>query len=222
MKLTFSSFATENTAETAAGEQPFLTLSFAKIEGNEVYARVGEEPFVVAVDRSLLEKIWVDPLRWQELSIFKFKPNDIVRFSRVTDREEMFERAGPAEWRAGKGEEAADQNHVQSLLNTLSSLHAVRWTGATTPAHGFDQPQLVLTFAVAKDPKTLRKLTIGNHTENGMWFAKVDSLEGTFVISNPDFTGFKLPLIKAPAVMPVPSVTPAAVSGSPASSPTNP
>ena len=47
LRLTFSSFASENTAETAAGEHPFLTLSFGKIEGNEVYARVGEEPFIV-------------------------------------------------------------------------------------------------------------------------------------------------------------------------------
>ena len=31
-----------------------------------------------------------------------------------------------------------------------------------------------------------------------MWFAKVDGRDGTFVISNPDFTALKLPLVKAP------------------------
>ena len=56
LRLTFSSFASENTAETAAGEHPFLTLSFGKIEGNEVYARVGEEPFIVAVNQELLQQ----------------------------------------------------------------------------------------------------------------------------------------------------------------------
>ncbi len=30
-----------------------------------------------------------------------------------------------------------------------------------------------------------------------MWFAKVDGRDGTFVISNPDFTALKLPLVKA-------------------------
>ena len=58
LRLTFSSFASENTAETAAGEHPFLTLSFGKTEGNDVYARVGEEPFIVAVNHELLDKIW--------------------------------------------------------------------------------------------------------------------------------------------------------------------
>ncbi len=52
VKLTFSSFASENTAETKAGEKPFLSLSLGKSEGNEVYARIGEEPFIVAVNRA--------------------------------------------------------------------------------------------------------------------------------------------------------------------------
>src|SRR5438445_3752704 len=74
LQLTFSSFASENTAETKAGEQPFATLAFGKIEGNEVYARLGDEPFIVAVRPGLLDQIFADPLQWQELSIFKFKP----------------------------------------------------------------------------------------------------------------------------------------------------
>src|SRR6184192_700811 len=51
MQLTFSSFASENTAETKAGEQPFATVAFGKVEGDNVYARLADEPFVVAVRR---------------------------------------------------------------------------------------------------------------------------------------------------------------------------
>src|ERR1700675_1137185 len=50
--VTFSSFASENTAETKAGEQPFASVAFGKVEGENVYARVGDEPFVVAVRRN--------------------------------------------------------------------------------------------------------------------------------------------------------------------------
>src|SRR5438477_3726048 len=63
LQLTFSSFALENTAETTAGEHPFATISFGKTEGNDAYARVGEEPFVVAVRRALLDNINANPLR---------------------------------------------------------------------------------------------------------------------------------------------------------------
>jgi len=207
LRLTFSSFASENTAETAAGEHPFLTLSFGKIEGNQVYARVGEEPFIVAVNHELLGKIWIDPLQWQELAIFKFKPNEIHRLSRVTDREESLGRNGPKDWKWIKGEGAIDGNDLESLLNTLSSLRAVRWLGATTAAHGFEPPQLVVTFTTSPDDKTLHKLTIGNRNEEGMWYAKIDGRDGTFLVNNPDLTALKLPLAKE-AVSPSPSPTP--------------
>ena len=125
-QLTFSSFASENTAETAAGEHPFLTLSFGKVEGDQVYARVGEEPFVVAVKRSLLDNIWTDPLQWQERAIFKFKPEEIHRLSIVTDREQSLVRTGKNDWKWIVGNGPINKVNVQSLLNTLASLHAVR------------------------------------------------------------------------------------------------
>ena len=207
LRLTFSSFASENTAETGAGERPFLTLSFGRVEGDDVYARTGEEPFIVAVNRELLNKIWVDPLQWQELAIFRFKPNEIHRLSRVTDREESVVRNGARDWKWIEGQGALDSIDLASLINTLASLRAVRWVGATTPAHGFENPQLVITFTTSPDDKTLHKLTIGNRTDDAMWFAKVDGRDGTFVISNPDFTALKLPLVKAIAPSPSPSAT---------------
>ena len=218
--LTFSSFASENTAETAAGEHPFLTLSFGKTEGSDVYARVGEEPFIVAVKRELIDQIWADPLEWQELAIFKFKPNGIHRLSRVIDHEESLVRNGPKDWKWIKGEGAIDTADLESLLNTLATLRAVRWVGGTTPAHGFDKPLLVVTFTTSPDDKALHKLTIGNRTDDGMWFAKVDGRDGTFVVSNPDYTALKLPLTKsAPAAL-SPSPTPEGpVTSSPVAAP---
>src|SRR5438552_59441 len=65
LQLTFSSFASENTAETKAGEQPFATLAFGKEDGDNVYARLTDEPFVVAVRRGLLDQISAEPLQWQ-------------------------------------------------------------------------------------------------------------------------------------------------------------
>src|SRR5204863_8629120 len=87
LQLTFSSFASENTAESKAGEQPFATLAFGKQDGDNVYAGLTDEPFVVAVHPSLLDQISADPLQWQELSIFKFKPDEIHRLSITTDKE---------------------------------------------------------------------------------------------------------------------------------------
>src|SRR5437868_13247500 len=81
LQLTLSSFASENTAETRAGEQAFATITFGKVDGDKVYARLADEPFVVAVRRTLIDQISTNPLQWQELSIFKFKPEQIHRLS---------------------------------------------------------------------------------------------------------------------------------------------
>jgi len=207
LQVTLSSFASENTAETKAGEHPIATIAFGKVDGDNVYARLGDEPFIVAVPRKFLDEILVDPLQWQELSIFQFKPEQIHRLSIVTNSEQSFVRSAKNEWTWAKGSGPIDQVNVQSLVNTLSNLHAVRWVGATTPQHGFDKPQATIAFTTSPDDKASHKLFVGGPNGDGMWFGKVDGREGTFVINNPDFNALKLPLVAAPSPSPTPSVS---------------
>src|SRR5881227_53846 len=103
LTVTFSSFASENTAETKAGEQPFASVSFGKVEGDAVYARVGDEPFVVAVRKALLDQIFTDPLQWEALSVFNFKPEQIHRVSVITDKELALVRGANNQWSWAKG-----------------------------------------------------------------------------------------------------------------------
>ena len=210
LQLTFSSFASENTAETKAGEQPFATLAFGKEDGDNVYARLTDEPFVVAVRRGSLDQISADPLQWQELSIFKFKPDEIHRLSITTDKELSLERGENNQWHWIKGNGAIDRTNVQSVLNRLSSLHALRWLGATKPQDGFEKPQLTLAFTTSPDNKASHKLIIGAPASDGTWCAHVDGREGTFVISNSDLNNLRLPVVAQPLPMPssTPSVTP--------------
>jgi hypothetical protein len=216
LQLTFSSFASENTAETTAGEHPFATVAFGKTDGENVYARLGDEPFIVAVRRALLDNIFTDPLQWQELAIFRFKPDEVHKLSVVTDRESALIRNANKEWTWVKGSEPINQVNVQSLLNTLTVLRAVRWTGATASAHAFEKPQITITFTTSPDDKTTRKLVVGGPAGDGMWFARTDEHEGTFVISNPDFNALRLPLVATP-----PPIKPAASATTiPVASPT--
>jgi Domain of unknown function (DUF4340) len=206
LQLTFSSFASENTAETKAGEQPFAVISFGKVEGNEVYARVGEEPFVVAVQRTVLDNIFTDPSRWQDLSVFSFKPEQVHHLSVVTDKELSLVHGAKNKWTWQKGEGTINQAGVNSLLNSLSILRAVHWAGATTPQHGFDKPLLVITFTTSPDDKAAHKFMVGAAAENG-WFARTDERDGTFVISAPALNALKTPLVQAPTPSPSPSVS---------------
>jgi len=219
LQLTFSSFASENTAETAAGEHPFATLAFGKSDGESVYARLGDEPFIVAVQRTLLGNIFADPLQWQDLAIFKFKPEQVHRFSVVTDKESSLLRGANNEWTSFNSSESINQINVQSLLHTLAALRAMRWVGATTPAHAFEKPQLAMTFTTSPDDKSTHKLFVGGAAGDGVWFARTDEREGTFVMSNSDFNALRLPLLGAPAG-PVQSASGLPVSPAALTSPT--
>jgi hypothetical protein len=210
LQVTFSSFASENTPESTAGEHPFATIAFGKVEGDNVFARLGDEPFIVAVRRSLLDNIFPDPLQWQELAIFQFKPEDVHKLTVTTDREHSFTRNEKKEW---QGNEPPNTVNIQSLLNTITVLRAARWIGATTPAHGFDKPQVTITFTTSPDDKSVHKLVVGASAGEGMWFARVDEREGTFVLTNPDLNAFKLPMVAMPSPTPAAS---ASTSASPA------
>ena len=212
LRLTFSSFASENTAESKAGEQPFATIAFGNEDGSNVYARLTDEPFVVAVGRGFVDQISADPLRWQDLSIFKLKPEQILQVSVTTDKEVSLERDQNNQWHWLKGAGAINQANLQSLLRTLSNLYAVRWLGATTLQHGFDKPHLMVAFTTSPDKKKAHNLIVGAQNNDGTLCARVDGRDGTFVISNADFNNLKLPLEAQAIASPSPT---AAVTVSP-------
>jgi hypothetical protein len=67
----------------------------------------------------------------------------------------------------------------------------------------------------------VHKLTAGAATADGMWFAKVDEREGTFLISDPDLNALKLPLVPVSAASPTASASPSPqVVPSPVAAPT--
>jgi hypothetical protein len=208
LKLTFSSFASENTAETKAGEQPFTTITFGKIDGDNVYARLADEPFIVAIRRGLIDQMFTDPVQWQELSIFKFKPEQIHRLNVAATNESTLARDAKDEWAWVKGGGTINQANLQSLLKTLSDLHAVRWVGSTRPQQGFEKPQFTIIFTTSPDDKNFHKLSVGSAAGEGNWFGHVDEREGTFVISKSDFDKLRLPLTTVTGSPPAPVAAP--------------
>ena len=218
LQLTFSSFASENTAETRAGEQAFATVAFGKVDGDNVYVRLADEPFVVAVRRTLLDQISTDPLQWQEMSIFKVKPEQIHRLSVVTKHEATLARDAKGEWSWVAGGGPINQTNLQSLLNMLSNLRAVRWVGPTIPQHGFDKPQLAISFTTSPDDKISHRLFVGSAAGDGTWFAHVDEREGTFIINDSDFNVLRLPLAISPGSPPAPAAASAKASPVPSAS----
>ncbi|HEX8312416.1 MAG TPA: DUF4340 domain-containing protein [Chthoniobacteraceae bacterium] len=216
VKVTLSSYASENTAESGAGEKPIVTVLFGKTEGASVYAKVQDEPFVVTVPNTVLGSLPADPLQWQELTIFKLKPEEIVSFEVTKANEPAIALVRDKDqWKLAKGDGAVNQVNAQSLINTISSLSAVRWAGVAAPEHGIDKPSVVVSF---KDKAgTSYKLTTGAKTPEEMWYATAEGKTGTFLLSRPDVEAAELPLIeKAAPAQPNGSTKPTSGEAAPA------
>jgi hypothetical protein len=218
LTVTLSAFASENTAETTAGEHPLATIAFGKIDGENVFARVGEEPFVVAVRRSMLDNVVFDPLSWQDLTIFGVKPEQIHKLSLLTDREQTLIRGTNNQWQWVTGSGPINVVNVQSLVNTLASLHSTHWV-ANAPADAFAKPQLVITFTTSPDDKAEHKLTVGASSPDGTAMARTDEHEGTFAISSPNLKMLRADLVQPATPLPAASVPPSAAT-SPIAAPT--
>src|SRR5205814_8941862 len=152
-------------------------------DGENIFARVGEEPFVVAVHRSTLDNIFSDPLQWQDLTIFKFKPEQIHRFALFTDHEQSLIRGPNNQWEWVTGNGPINTVAVQALVNTLASLHAVRWLANVPPA-AFDKPQLVATFTTSADDKAPHQVPIHRPLSEGNATGLHDGHESTIHISS--------------------------------------
>jgi hypothetical protein len=212
LKITVSAFASENTAETKAGEKPIVALLFGKMEGENVYARTDDEPFIVSVSKKILESIPTDAVQLQELTIYKMKPEEFtaLEVTRAGQPPVSLEK-NEKQWKLAKGDEAINQTNVQSLVNTLAGLRAVRWIGPVAPEHGLDHPTVLVTFKTSA-ANASGKLTVGGTTADAMSYATAEGMNGVFAISKPDFDALQLPLIDKPA--PTTPPAPAAPGGS--------
>lgn len=208
LKVTLSAFSSENTAETKAGEKPILGLLFGKVEGENVYAKIDDEPFVLAVPKTLLDAIPTDAVQLQPLDIYSYKADDIASFEVTREGQPtlVIERDKDKNWKLAKGDDKLNTINVQSLVNALATLRAVRWVGTTVPAHGFDKPSATISFKTAN---ATGKLTFGGENPDKMRFAKADGFNGTFLVSSSDFEAFVTALTEKAAAPAPAGATPA-------------
>lgn len=205
VSVTFSSYASENTAESKAGENEIVTVQFGRSEGGKVFARVKDEPFIVSLDESVLDDIGTERAEWKTLKVFDRNPQEIETLNiQGEGRQPVSMTREEGTWKSGDG--AVDPVNTRSLLNTLAGLRAVRWV-RDSDATGFKKPSLTIEFDDTK-------LVVGGESDEELWFGRVEGEEGTFLISKPDYEALALDVLIPP--VDEPPATPAASPESPA------
>ncbi len=200
VRVTFSSYASENTAESNAGESEIVSVAFGNSEEGIVYAQITEEPSVVAVRSTILDEIPVAPEPWTDATIFKIKSGDLQRIE--------LQRSGQPAVKLNRGEDNSwSDPRAEPVVKLLTSLRAKRWLGATVPMHGMSAPVFRVSFA-STDGRA-NQLNIGNPGPDGGRYATVAGRDGTFILSAEDYAALnpETAATPAPAVAPSPEAT---------------
>ncbi len=197
MTITFGDYSADNTAETNAGEREQARLSIGRPDGNTVYAKLSDEPFIFAILKPTIDNVWTDPIQWRPLFVKELPSQEITTLD-VTHAGQptvSLVRDGKT-WKLAKGDGKVDQNAVEALVGTLANLHAVRWIGPTVAEHGLDKPSLTIAYTLAD--KKAGKLQAGVANIDKMWFASIDGEKATFLIAGPHFDALNAAVTSTP------------------------
>lgn len=192
LRVTFASFNSENTAESAAGETPIAELSFgaARPDGSVLVRVEAEGDAVVArVDADNLAIVRADVVLWQPLRLFGATP--FVVEALTVERGGVareFRRDGGAWQSVGAGSKIAP-TAIESAAALLPRLRAARWAGPVVAGYGLDAPTLVVRARTSKenDPVALR---VGRRTAEGLWPATLEGRPGVTLLTDPDYQIF--------------------------------
>jgi len=191
LRVTFSAYSSENTAEALAGEEPIVTAAFGRVEEGQVFARSEDEPYVVGMEASILEALNPDLATWRALAVFDYSPEEITSLATSIAGATVELERGEAGWvRSGTaGAGTVDAVNAESLANTLAKLRAVRREpGELAEKTGF------IAFKTAGGKA--HRLLLGKPAEGGGCLGAVEGEPGIFAISAPDESALRLPLIR--------------------------
>ena len=200
LRVTLSSYASENRVETDAGEKVLAKLLFGPPEGDNAYCKLDDEPFVVAASKNLIGSIPSDAILLQPLDVVDFNPDDVVKISsrKGSDTTVLEKRDGV--WKVS-GEGSVNLPAVQAMLSLVSHLRTPKWIGPVDPAsQGLEKPEFELHFESKKGDQTSSlKLSVGSpyEGENSL-HATVSSKPGTFSLNKADKDILSAPLLHHP------------------------
>ena len=230
LSVRLSSFASGNTAETQAGEKPIVTVLFGSVEGDHGYAKLDDEPFIVAAPKTLLASIpteLLDILPAAPLeAVVEFKKEAVEGIQTVFAGKSTRLEKGADGWTVSSGTQATvevpatttkpDPTAIEGFLDYLIELQAGRRTGThESLIKALETPLLSITVTLQKAaPAQKVSISLGHPIKDGSFPATVTGKEGVFLLNEAS----EAALEKAIASLRLPSPPPEnAPSGQPES-----
>lgn len=213
LQVKLASFASENTAESTAGEKTITSVSFGKGDETVVYARVEDEPSIASIPKAITDQFPVDPLQWQPLNLFQLDSAKINILEITAKGRPTLNLTHPenSDWTVtGKTDGTLNTVAVDTLVKTLARLRATSWNGPVKPEYGLDQPAVTIKFGNSADPKIGGRVVLSAVGPDGNNHGQVDGKPGAFTLSRPDYDTLVADLVPSPTPTPAPTAVPVA------------
>lgn len=192
LRVGFSSYASDNTAESSAGEEPIATLAVGKLDKNAYYARIEEEPYVFSIPEQTVNTLPIHEFDFRSLDALTLQRNDLVSVEIENgDGKVELIRDDHGQWLTK--EKSEDEAALQTFLNAISRVRAVAWVGPSQPAYGLDHP--IETIRIRAKTGQF-ELQIGGTNERGDRYAILSNQTGVFLIGANDYQQLSARLAK--------------------------
>ncbi len=189
VRITFSSYASENTAEANAGEIVLSTLALGHSEHGFTYGRIEQEPYIFSIPEDLANSFPTTESTYKSLQITNLSREEIISVHLEDNSGATGEltRTSDGKWvMQGRAPQEKDAE-IQLGLNLLTSLRALAWSTETEDP-GLQKP--VLTIVVRYRLQGIEhaiELKFGLTNGSDQRYGISSENDGVFLLSEKDF-----------------------------------
>jgi hypothetical protein len=190
LKFSFSSYASENTAETTAGETVLTTVLFGKSENGQTYGRIADEPFIFSVSDDLVAELPSREFDFRTLAITDLKRPALLNahIEHLGDPAFDLVRDDKNNWVVKGNENRQNEGEIALFLNTISGLRASQWAGDPKPEYELDKPSLIITLTyLSGETQTAIILRFGAANEEGQHYGTISTIRGVFLLNDSEY-----------------------------------
>ena len=194
LEFAFSSYSSENTAEENAGETRITTLAIGRLEGENYYARVEEEPYIVALPKRIVDQLPTNDFSFRSHEILNLPRSDLASVE-ITENglTIVLTRNQKGQWVVQGQNGFQNDLAIQTFLNTLSDLQATAWVSEKSLTA---EPPLETIVIHRKSDQREIVLQIGEKAAQGDQNATISTVPGTFSIRASDFQSLQDSLVR--------------------------
>jgi hypothetical protein len=194
LEFAFSSYSSENTAEESAGETRIATLAIGRQEDENYYARVEEEPYIVALPKGIIDELPTNDFNFRSHEILNLPRTDLASVEITKNGSTVVLTRNPKGQWVVQGQDGSQNDlAIQTFLNTLSGLQAAEWVSEKSLA---PEPRVESIVIHRKSDQKEIVLQIGEKAAQGDEYATISTLPGTFLIRALDFQNLQDSLVQ--------------------------